>query len=378
MTSLNSFPKLDLADLPIRPDLRGMNAYGAPQLDVPVRLNTNENPHPPSDLVRTAILTAIEQELPTLDRYPDRDARALRRSLARYLGASTGVELAAEQVWAANGSNEVLQQLLQLFGGPRGRALGFGPTYSMHGLIARVTNTEYLEIPRDEDFSIEVAAATHAIGELTPTVTFICSPNNPTGTATPLADIRAIYQAIVAAGPGVLVVDEAYAEFSGETSALTLLAECPRLVVTRTLSKALAFAGGRVGYLAAHPAIVEAIGTVRLPYHLSALTQAAALAALANAADLQSAVSDLCLQRDRMVSAIHDLGLQTIPSDANFVMFESFVDAGVLWQQLLDRGVLVRDVGISGWLRVSAGTEPETDAFIAALRECVGHNGATP
>jgi len=363
-------------DLPIRPELVGVTAYGAPQLNVPVRLNTNENPHPPSPAVAAAIVDYIADEVGGLQRYPDRDAVALRTDLADYLRVATGVELTEANVWAANGSNEVLQQLLQTFGGPGRTALGFEPSYSMHALIARGTGTEFASIPRDADFSIDVAAACDAIVRLEPAVVFVCSPNNPTGTAVDLEVVSRLYEQLVATGSGVLIVDEAYAEFSKRQSSATLLPGRPRLIVTRTMSKAFAFAGARVGYFAADPAVVEAVQRVRLPYHLSAITQAAARGALAHSTELLSAVDDLKVQRDRIVDACKEMGLRVADSDANFVLFGGFADQAAVWQRLLDAGVLVRDVGLPGWLRVTAGTPSETSTFLSALSAIASEPGA--
>jgi histidinol-phosphate aminotransferase len=359
---------MDPDDLPIRDDLRGVVAYGAPQFDVAVRLNTNENPHPPSAEVVKAIDEAVHVAAGGLQRYPDRDARALRGDLAAYLTHSTGVHLSADQVWAANGSNEVLQQLLQTFGGPERTAMGFEPTYSMHALIARGTGTGYLARSRNRDFAIDIERAIADIRETRPDVVFLCSPNNPTGTGLDLSTIEALYAAVSEAPCGIVVVDEAYAEFSRRPSAVGMLAGRPRLIVTRTMSKAFAFAGARVGYFAADPAVVAVIQRVRLPYHLSALTQAAARAAIAHAPELQSAVEDLKMQRDRIVVSCREMGCVVADSDANFVLFGGFVDHQHVWEELLERGVLVRDVGLAGWLRVTAGTVDETTAFLAALR----------
>jgi histidinol-phosphate aminotransferase len=355
-----------LADLPLRDDLRGRTAYGAPQLDVPVRLNTNENSHPlPAALVED-VVAAARAVATGLNRYPDRDAAALRADLAAYLnGHPDGRGLHAGQVWAANGSNEVIQQVLQAFGGPGRTALGFTPSYSMHPLIAATTGTGWVDGGRAADFTVPPEHAVRAVREHRPDVVFLCSPNNPTGTALGLD----VVEAVLAEAPGMVVVDEAYAEFArpGTPSALRLLPGNPRLVVTRTMSKAFGMAGLRLGYLAADPAVVEALLLVRLPYHLSALTQAVARAALANAADLLATVREVIAQRDRLVCELPALGLTCVPSDANFVLFGRFVDAAAAWRALLDRGVLVRDVGLPGWLRVTAGTAAEVDAFLAAV-----------
>ncbi len=348
-------------DLPIRDDLRGKSPYGAPQLDVAVRLNTNENSYPVPEVVVAAIGKAVQAELRDLNRYPDRDAVALRADLAGYLGHG----LDPANVWAANGSNEVQQQLLQAFAGPGRSALGFGPSYSMHPLLAAGTGTRWIGALRDPDFGLTPESAVEQVTRHAPDLVFLCSPNNPTGTARD----PSVVEAVLASAPGMVVVDEAYAEFArpGTVSALASLPRHPRLVVTRTMSKAFGFAGGRLGYLAAAPAVVDAVQLVRLPYHLSALTQAAARAALAHRADLLVTVDAIKAQRDRIVATLRSRGIRVADSDANFVLFEVGGDQHAAWQRLLDRGVLVRDVGLAGWLRVTAGTEAETDAFLEAL-----------
>ncbi|RQX09567.1 histidinol-phosphate transaminase [Micromonospora ureilytica] len=350
-----------LDDLPIRADLRGLSPYGAPQLDVPVRLNTNENSHPVPEPVVEAIGKALAAELRELNRYPDRDAVALRADLADYLGYG----LTAEQVWAANGSNEIQQQLLQAFGGPGRSALGFVPAYSMHPLLALGTSTRWVPAERGVDFGLTAEEAVAQVREHQPDVVFLCSPNNPTGTALDPAVIAAVLDV----APGMVVVDEAYAEFArpGTVSALAVLPGHPRLVVTRTMSKAFGFAGGRLGYLAADPAVVRAVQLVRLPYHLSALTQAAARAAVAHRDALLGTVSAIMAQRDRIMATLRERGLRVADSDANFVLFEVGGDQTVVWNALLAQGVLVRDVGLPGWLRVTAGTAAETDAFLSAM-----------
>jgi histidinol-phosphate aminotransferase len=352
-----------MVDLPIREDLRGKRPYGAPQLDVAVRLNTNENSYPVPEPVVEAIGKALQAELRDLNRYPDRDAVALRTDLADYLGHG----LTVANAWAANGSNEVQQQLLQAFAGPGRTALGFGPSYSMHPLLAAGTGTEWIGALRDPDFGLTPAAAVAQVERHRPDLVFLCSPNNPTGTALD----PAVIDAVLSAAPGMVVVDEAYAEFArpGTPSALGLLPGHPRLVVTRTMSKAFGFAGGRLGYLAADPAVVDAVQLVRLPYHLSALTQAAARAAVAHRDGLLVTVDAIKQQRDRIVTELRARGLRVADSDANFVLFEVGGDQRVVWQRLLDRGVLVRDVGLPGWLRVTAGDPDETTAFLAALGE---------
>jgi histidinol-phosphate aminotransferase len=348
--------------LPLRPDLAGRTAYGAPQRDVPVRLNTNENPYPPPPALVEAVAAAAAREAASLNRYPDRDATALRTELAAYLGHG----LTHRQVWAANGSNEVIQQVLQAFGGPGRTALGFEPSYAMHPLISHATATGWVSAPRGPDFGLSAAGAAAAVREHQPDVVFLTSPNNPTGTALP----RDVVDAVCEVAPGMVVVDEAYAEFARDpgATALTLLPHRPRLVVTRTMSKAFALAGARVGYLAADPAVIEALLLVRLPYHLSALTQAAARAALAHAPALLGEVASLRAERDVTVTWLRGLGLAVADSDANFVLFGGFGDAHQVWEGLLDHGVLVREVGPAGWLRVSIGTPAEMAQFRDALR----------
>jgi histidinol-phosphate aminotransferase len=350
-----------LGDLPIRDDLRGLSPYGAPQLDVAVRLNTNENSYPLPEPVVEAIGKALAAELRDLNRYPDRDAVALRADLAEYLGHG----LTVEQVWAANGSNEIQQQLLQAFGGPGRTALGFVPSYSMHPLLALGTGTRWVPARRGVDFGLTADEAVAEVREHRPDVVFLCSPNNPTGTALD----PTVVAAVLDVAPGMVVVDEAYAEFArpGTVSALAVLPGHPRLVVTRTMSKAFGFAGGRLGYLAADAAVVEAVQLVRLPYHLSALTQAAARAALTHRDALLGTVTAVMAQRDRIVATLRGRGLRVADSDANFVLFEVGGDQATVWHALLEQGVLVRDVGLPGWLRVTAGTPAETDAFLTAM-----------
>ena len=356
-----------LDDLPLREDLRGRSPYGAPQLDVPVRLNTNENSHPLPEPLLDDVGKAARAAAAGLNRYPDREAAALRADLAAYLGHG----LDAGQVWPANGSNEILQQLLQAFGGPGRAALGFTPSYSMHEVIAAGTGTGLVAGTREADFTVPPRRAAEQVLEHRPALVFLTSPNNPTGTALPLATVEAVLDV----APGMVVVDEAYAEFAraGVPSALALLPGRPRLVVTRTMSKAFGMAGLRLGYLAADPAVVDALQLVRLPYHLSALTQEVARVALAHAPELLATVEVVKAERDRIVAALPALGLTAVPSDANFVLFGRFADARAVWRALLDRGVLVRDPGVAGWLRVTAGTPAEVDAFLAALTDVRGH-----
>jgi histidinol-phosphate aminotransferase len=358
---------MPLEELPLRPELRGRTPYGAPQLAVRYALNTNENPHPLPEALLADLQVALAEAARGLNRYPDRDATALRTDLAAYLSGTGGPPVGPTQVWAANGSNEVLQQILQAFGGAGRTALGFTPSYSMHPIISAGTGTGWVDGHRRDDFTIDPQAAVAQVRAVQPDVTFVTSPNNPTGTAVELETIAALYEACT----GVLVVDEAYTEFArtGTPSALTLLPGRPRLLVSRTMSKAFGMAGLRLGYLAADPAVVDALQLVRLPYHLSALTQAAARAALAHTEQLLATVEAVKTQRDRIVAALPGMGLTSVPSDANFVLFGHFADSAAAWQALLDRDVLVRDVGLPGWLRVTAGTTEETDAFLTALGE---------
>lgn len=362
-----SVAKLALADLPLRDELRGEEAYGAPQLDVDVRLNTNENPYPPSDDLIADLVAQVEKVASDLNRYPDRDAVALRSALADYVTRQTGVDITVDQVWAANGSNEILQQLLQAFGGPGRSAMGFVPSYSMHPILSSGTQTEFISIDRDpETFDIDMDSALAAIAEHRPDVIFITTPNNPTGNLTTLADLRRIIEA----APGIVIVDEAYAEFTEEPSATTLLAEFPaKLVVSRTMSKAFDFAGGRLGYFVANPAFIDAVMLVRLPYHLSTLTQAAATVALRHSDATLSTVAKLADERDRVVAALNSYGYDVIDSYSNFVFFGRFTDAPTAWQSFLDEGVLIRDVGVPGRLRATIGLPSENDALLAAAKK---------
>lgn len=356
--------------LPIRDELKALSPYGAPQLEVFARLNTNENPYSLSDALVADIADSVHSIAKDLNRYPDREAAALRSSLAQYLTRSTGIAVTADRTWAANGSNEIIQQILQAFGGAGHTAIGFTPSYSMHPLIARTTGTRWIDGHRDPDFTLGAASAVEQIQQARPQIVFITSPNNPTGTALPHETQRAILEASLEVG-SLVVVDEAYAEFSrpGAKSALTLLEEFPNALITRTMSKAFAMAGTRLGYLAADPAIIAAMMIVRLPYHLSTVTQAVALAALRHTDELLATVDAIKTQRDRIVSELTKMGFTPLPSDANFVLFGPIADVKATWTALLARGVLIRDVGLPGLLRVTAGTVTETTAFLEALRE---------
>ncbi|MBN9154460.1 MAG: histidinol-phosphate transaminase [Microbacterium sp.] len=350
-----------LEDLPLREDLRGMTPYGAPQAALPVALNVNENTHPVPGEVADDILDSVARALRDVNRYPDREFTALREGFADYLGHG----LERDQIWAGNGSNEVLQHVLQAFAGPGRTAMGFSPTYSMYPLLTRGVGATWLAGDRGHDYVLTADSAAAQVADADPDVVFLCAPNNPTGTPLPIEVIEAVY----AASRGIVVVDEAYAEFAprDERSALTLLPGRERLVVSRTMSKAFAFAGARVGYLAADPAVVDALRLVRLPYHLSALTQAAATAALRHASTMLAMVDDIVAQRDRISATLSALGFQPFESWTNFVLFSGVDDPAATWRGLYDRGVLIRDVGIPHSLRVTAGTEEETTAFLDAL-----------
>jgi len=350
-----------LEDLPIRDDLRGKSPYGAPQKHVRIELNVNENTHPIPEPVARDIIESLARAILTINRYPDREFSQLRDGLAEYLGHG----LTRDHIWAANGSNEILQQIMQAFGGPGRSILGFPPTYSMHSIIASGTGTTWIGAERDADFEISPSTAVEAIREHDPDIVILCSPNNPTGTPLSLDTIEAAYNAT----DKIVIVDEAYAEFApaGAPSALTLLPGRPRLIVSRTMSKAFAFAGARLGYLAADPAIADALRLVRLPYHLSSLTQAAAVAALQHSAEMLAMVDDIARERDRIVDRLTELGYHPWPTWSNFVLFGGVENPSQVFETLLSQGIIIRDLGIPGHLRVSAGTHAETTAFLEAM-----------
>ena len=355
-----------LAKLPLRENLQGLEPYGAPQIDVPIQLNVNENTHPLPAAVHRAIVEEVSAAATGLNRYPDREFTELRERLAGYLGH----ELTADNIWAANGSNEVLQQILQAFGGPGRSVMGFPPTYSMYPLLASGTDTAYIAGTRSEGYGLSAANAAAQVRDAAPNIVFLCSPNNPTGTALGLDVVEAVYEAGKASN-AIIIVDEAYAEFAhtGTPSALSLLEGRERLIVSRTMSKAFALAGARLGYLAAAPEVTDAIRLVRLPYHLSAVTQATANAALKHVPALLANVEDIKSQRDRIVNELTRMGLTPASSDSNFVFFGGLENPRFIWEGLLEAGVIVRDVGIPGHLRVTAGTEAETTAFLERLEE---------
>ena len=353
--------------LPLRQNLQALSPYGAPQVPADAVLNTNENPYSPSPALAAAISDRVLSVARNLNRYPDRDATALRDKLAEFINGLSGTHLSSENVWAANGSNEIIQSLFLAFGS--GAALGFTPSYSMHPLIARVTQVDWIEGKRREDFSLDIDSAIAQNNREKPSLTFITTPNNPTGTSITIAEIERLAQAT----SGLLVVDEAYAEFSDEISAVTLIQKYPQIVVIRTMSKAFAFAGVRLGYLIADPAVINAMFLVRLPYHLSALTQAAAEVALDFKGELLGMVAQLRRNREVVATALTAKGLHVIPSESNFLLFSGFsMPSAQLWQAMLDRGVLIRDVGLLGYLRVTIGNEAENSKFIEALSACLG------
>ena len=355
--------------LPLREALRPMSPYGAPQVPAQASLNTNENPYSPSPALQQAITDAVAKVAADLNRYPDRDATALRTKLASYINELSGTHMSADNIWAANGSNEIIQSIFLAFA--QGPVLGFTPSYSMHPLIAKVTGANWIDGKRNADFSLNTTDAISEIEKNKPTLTFITTPNNPTGGAVTIAEIQKLADVCKAVG-GLLVVDEAYAEFSQEKSAVTLIANNPHVIVIRTMSKAFAFAGARVGYLVSDVAVKDAMMIVRLPYHLSALTQAAAQVAIDHRAELLGGVATLIAARESVVQALGDMGLTTITSSANFVLFTGFKqDAPQLWAALLEKGVLIRDVGLSGYLRVTIGNEAENNLFLSALKELI-------
>ncbi|WP_026460882.1 histidinol-phosphate transaminase [Schaalia suimastitidis] len=365
--------------LPAREDLVGLSPYGAPQLNVPICLNVNENPYRPSPRVVEDIAAAVTQAATNLNRYPDRDFPALRGALADYLTRESGVPVSGDRVWAANGSNEVMLHLMQAFGGPGRCALSFAPTYSMYHEYARDTHTAWVQGQRNDDFTLDIEQAVATLQELRPAVLLLASPNNPSGTALPMDHIRRLLDVARTSGPTigghvsatVVIVDEAYAEFrrQGVPSALTLSAENPHLVVTRTMSKAFGMAGLRLGYMVADQAILDQVMLVRLPYHLSSVTQAAALAALRHSEELMEQVASLRAERDALAVWLADNGFSVTPSDANFVLFGRLPHRDEVFRALLDRGILIRVVGPDGWLRVSVGTPEEMAQFRTALLE---------
>jgi histidinol-phosphate aminotransferase len=361
----------DLSEL-VRREFIGMLPYGAPQIDVPVRLNNNENPYPPSPELGAAVASAAAGVVSSLNRYPDRDATELRRALARYLGC----RLSENEIWVANGSLEIIQQIFLAFGGPGRTAIGVDPAYALHERMATITSTGWLTVPAGADFDVDPLRVKKLIEDVRPNLIFLVSPNNPTGTALSLDVIEAACEAAL----GLVVVDEAYAEFARPEmpSALTLLSAYPRLLVTRTMSKAFGLAGLRVGYLAAQPEVIENLLLVRLPFHLSAVTQAMASAALLYKSVALDNVRVVQRERDETVIWLRAQGLLAVDSDANFVLFGKFRDRHAIWEGLLAQGVLVREAGPPQWLRVTIGTSEEMTAFRVALRRVLAGDEDEP
>jgi histidinol-phosphate aminotransferase len=352
--------------VPPRDDLRALEGYHSAQVDVRVRLNTNESPLPPPAAWRDAL--AAEMSRIDWNRYPDRAATDLRVAIA----AQHGVE--PDQVFAANGSNEVLQILLLTYAGFGRTVLTFEPTYQMHAQIARVTGAQVVEGERGADFTLEPDDAVALVERARPSVTFLCSPNNPTGLVEPPSTVRTVLAATEAAG-SLLIVDEAYAQFAG-WSALDLLAEERPLAVVRTFSKTWSMAGARLGYVVAPTWLIAELEKVTLPYHLDTAKQIAGRLALRYTGDMDARVQQIVAERERVSKGLAALGLEVFPSGANFVLFRvGDRDARAVWQGLVDRSVLVRDCSgwprLAGCLRVTIGTEDENTEFLEALEEVV-------
>ena len=367
----------NIESLPVRSDLVGLKPYGAPHLNVPVQLNVNENAYPLPDVVADSMRAAVDDHFSGLNRYPDREFTALREHLVTYLDgvnerAGDTVELDPSMIWAANGSNEVLSHIVQAFGGPGRTVLGFTPSYSMHPLITTGTGAEWQHVERKDDFTLDADTVASEVARANPDIVFLCTPNNPTGTSIGLDVIEAAYDNC----SGIVIVDEAYAEFSrpAKSSAMTLLDGRPRLVVSRTMSKAFACAGLRLGYAIAAPELIDVLRLVRLPYHLSEVTQVLACTALEHAELLLGNVDRLIDSRNRMASHLAEAGFTVHDSDSNFVLFGNISSPADLWQKLLDRGVLIRDIGITGHARVNAGTEEETAAFLTAIDDILAES----
>jgi histidinol-phosphate aminotransferase len=353
--------------LPLNKRLVELTPYGAPQIEGVLHLNTNENPFPLPKKIVKAMLKALERELVNLNRYPDRDALKLRSSLAKYLNHEFDGALTENQIWVANGSNEIIQSLM-LACGDRG-AIGFLPSYSMHPLIAKSIGIKWIDGKRNPDFSLNLKKSLSQIKDKAPGLVFLTTPNNPTGSAISLSEIEE-FAKVTKKTKSLLVIDEAYEEFSNIPTALNLLEAYPHLVVIRTMSKAFAFAGARVGYLAANSEVIDGLLRVRLPYHLSTQTQAIAQIAIDNAEVLLSEVRQLAYERDRVVVGLQELGITVAPSDANFLLFSNFGESNQkLFAALLERKILVRDVGIAGHLRVTIGTPIENDLFLSTMKD---------
>lgn len=367
--------------LPLRPELSAVQPYGAPQLEVPVCLNVNENPYSPSIEMVTAIKEAVVQAATGLNRYPDRDFPALRQKLAEYLLAESGVHLDKEQIWAGNGSNEVMMHLLSAYAGPGRTVLSTEYSYSMYPEYARNANSRFVEMPRRDDFQIDLSALLAGLVEYQPAVVLLANPNNPTGTAMTADEIKQILDQAATTGPeegtaSLVVIDEAYGEFrrEGMPSALEFLADYPHLVVTRTLSKSFGMAGLRLGYFAASKEVVYDMLRVRLPYHLSAVTQAAAQAALSFGQNQAQQLAKLRQRRDDLVQWLRGFGFTVPDSDGNFVLFGPLSDDQQVFADLLAEGVLIRNVGPRGFLRATIGTAQEDARLRSALVKVLNLN----
>ena len=345
----------------VRDDIALVEGYHSPQVDVDVRLNTNESPYPPPAAWRDAFFEELGSV--PFHRYPDRQARALRAAIADFHG------VAPEQVLAAKGSNEILQALCLAYGG-HGRAVAtFEPTYALHSHIARLTGTRVASGARAADFSLDLDEVGRLLEAERPSVTFLCSPNNPTG----LVEPREVVEEVCARAPGLVVVDEAYAEFAPWT-ALSLLAGDLPLAVVRTYSKTWSMAAFRLGYLIASPEVVADVERVLLPYHLDAAAQVAGRLALRFTSEMASRVKALVDEREALAAALIRLPVQVWPSGANFVLFRPLRhDATEVWKGLIERSVLIRNcagwAGLEGCLRVTVGTPDENRAFLAAITE---------
>lgn len=350
--------------LPVRPDLESVPAYVSPQYPARYRMNTNESPYAPPDALVKEV--AAEIEAIALNRYPDRDAGRLYRAISEHL------DWPREGLWVANGSNEVFMHLHLAFGGPTRTTMVFEPTYSLHSLIPRIASTTVVQVPRAADLTVDAERAVEAIQEHEPEIVILCSPNNPTGACEP----RATVERILSVAPGLVVVDEAYIEFTERDATVRyLLSDHPGLIVTKTFSKAWRLAGVRIGYMLAAPELIAELARVRLPYHLSAITQVVGEAAIRHATETLELVKAISAERARISEGLDRLGIHTFPSDANFVLFE-VDDPETVWKELLEREVLIRSYagtpGLERCLRVTAGLPEETDAFLDAMKEVIG------
>ncbi len=353
----------------VREDLASLEGYHSPQVDVDVRLNTNEAPAAPPPAFAEAVGRAAAAT--AWHRYPDRAATALRTALAE-LHSTANSPISIDQVFCANGSNEVLQTILLTYAGPGRSVLTFEPTYALHTHIARLTGAERIQAERTDDFLIDADHAVGLINEHRPAVTFVCSPNNPTGMIEPTETILAMLDAVEATG-GLLVVDEAYGQFS-DWSALAVLDENRSLAVSRTYSKTWAMAGARLGYLLAPTWLVADLDKVVLPYHLDSVKQAAGLAALDFIDDMDERVSTIVEERGRISVTLDDLGCRVWPSGANFILFRPPAGDGErVWAELVERSVLIRNTAswnhLGGCLRVTIGTRADNDRFLSALTD---------